>query len=86
MHKINNRGQSTVEYVLLVAAVIAVMVAFTTNNNSGGFREQLNSTLGDASGQMTNLSGRFAGSEAGSNGSSYSGQQVTYNVNPTQAE
>jgi len=30
--KINNkRGQSTVEYVLLVTAVVAVMIAFSTN-------------------------------------------------------
>ena len=38
MYKNNKRGQSTVEYVLLVAAVIAVMIAFTTNQNSGGFQ------------------------------------------------
>ncbi len=45
MYKINKRGQSTVEYVLLVAAVIAVMIAFTTNQNTGGFQATMNSTL-----------------------------------------
>jgi len=41
----NKRGQSTVEYILLVTAVVAVMVIFATNNNQGGFRNTLNSTL-----------------------------------------
>jgi Flp pilus assembly pilin Flp len=85
MYKINKKGQSTVEYVLLVAAVIAVMVAFTTNKNSGGFQDTLNTALGDASDQMSNLSGRFKQSDAGTNGSSYSNtaEVANYTVDPT---
>jgi len=79
MHRINKRGQSTVEYVLLVAAVIAVMVAFSTSKNSG-VQSQLCSTLQDATDQMTNLSGRFGGSEAGTNGVS---PTSTYTFDPT---
>jgi Flp pilus assembly pilin Flp len=78
MYKINKRGQSTVEYVLLVAAVIAVMIAFATGNKSGSFQNELSGTLSDAAGQMSNMSGRLAGSEAGTNGSSAAS---TYTVN-----
>jgi Flp pilus assembly pilin Flp len=78
MYKINKRGQSTVEYVLLVAAVIAVMIAFATNQNSGGFQATLNTTLGSASDQMSNMADRLAGSEKGTNGASAAS---TYSVN-----
>jgi Flp pilus assembly pilin Flp len=40
----NKRGQSTVEYVLLVTAVLAVIIAFVSTNK-GGFQNQLNTTL-----------------------------------------
>jgi Flp pilus assembly pilin Flp len=43
----NKRGQSTVEYVLLVTAVLAVIIAFTSKSN-GPLQTQLNSTLGNA--------------------------------------
>jgi uncharacterized protein (UPF0333 family) len=85
MYKINKRGQSTVEYVLLVAAVIAVMIAFATNQHSGGFQATLNTTLGSASDQMSNMSARIAKGTQGSTGTSY-GQTDTasYTVNATQ--
>lgn len=45
MYRLKNRkGQSTVEYILLVTAVVAVMIMFATNNN-GGLRGKLNATL-----------------------------------------
>jgi Flp pilus assembly pilin Flp len=44
----NKRGQSTVEYVLLVTAVIAVIIAFTTGTNKNGLQDQLNTTLNAA--------------------------------------
>lgn len=69
MHKINKRGQSTVEYILLVAAVIAVMVAFTTNPNAG-VQNQLNSTLGAAYQQVSDMSDRYTNAEPVTNGNS----------------
>ena len=49
MHIKNKKGQSTVEYVLLVTAVIAVIIAFVTGGSGkGGLQNQLCSTLNDA--------------------------------------
>ena len=50
----NNRGQSTVEYVLLVTAVVAVMIAFATNNGTG-IQQHLNTTLSTAATQMNTM-------------------------------
>ena len=83
MHKINKRGQSTVEYILLVAAVIAVMVAFTTNSGTG-VQKQLNITLDTAANQMSDVAGRLSDSEAGTNASST--YVSNYTVNPQQVE
>lgn len=49
----NKRGQSTVEYILLVTAVIGVLIVFTTNKNNG-FQAQLNDTLSSVSSQIGN--------------------------------
>ena len=48
MHIKNKKGQSTVEYVLLVTAVIAVIIAFTTGTGQNSLQGQLNSTLNAA--------------------------------------
>ena len=37
------KGQSTLEYIILVAAVVAALVVFLTGNNSM-FRQAINST------------------------------------------
>ena len=63
----NKRGQSTVEYVLLVTAVVAVVIAMVTSNKSG-LQSQLNSTLNSAVEQIGNMSDRLTSSEAGSLG------------------
>ena len=50
------KGQSTVEYILLATAVIAVMIFFTTDKNTG-LQGRLGNTLNatsDAIGGMTN--------------------------------
>ena len=47
MHIKNKRGQSTVEYILLVTAVVAVMIVFSTSQNTG-LQNQMNSTLNSA--------------------------------------
>lgn len=54
------KGQSTLEYIILVTAVIVVIILFMANNNSP-FKVALNDTLGDATEQMTNSSGRIQG-------------------------
>jgi Flp pilus assembly pilin Flp len=82
MYKINKRGQSTVEYVLLVAAVIAVMIAFTTNKTTG-LQQHMNATLDDAASQMDTMSGKFAGAYNASAGSSPN-SQISVNVTSSQ--
>ena len=59
------RGQSTVEYILLVTAVIGVMIFFLTNKNSG-LQGKLNSTLDTASNSIGNMSSRLDKSHEGS--------------------
>lgn len=48
----NKRGQSTVEYVLLATAVIAVIIALVGTKGSQ-FQTQLNSTLNTAIGDLS---------------------------------
>jgi Flp pilus assembly pilin Flp len=51
MHIKNKRGQSTVEYILLVTAVVAVMIVFATSQN-GGIQGQLCGILNTAANGM----------------------------------
>jgi len=62
MHIKNKRGQSTVEYVLLVTAVVAVMIAFSTGSNSS-FKTQLNSALNSVASDMNTMASSLAGSQ-----------------------
>ena len=48
------KGQSTVEYILLVTAVIAVVVLFTTGNGNNSFRHGLNQVLNSTTQDMLN--------------------------------
>ncbi len=52
------RGQSTVEYILLVTAVIAVIVLFTAGNNSL-FQQRLNSVFNSTTQDMLNVASRL---------------------------
>ena len=55
----NNRtGQSTVEYILLVTAVVAVMIVFATNNNSG-FRGKMTNALDETTNDMIDIAGKL---------------------------
>jgi Flp pilus assembly pilin Flp len=63
MHIKNKRGQSTVEYVLLMTAVVAVIIAMVTSNKSG-LQSQLNSTLNTAINDIGDMTNRLQGSEA----------------------
>ena len=49
-----NQGQSTVEYILLVTAVVAVVILFTTGNNSM-FQQRLNSVFNSTTQDMLNV-------------------------------
>lgn len=54
------KGQSTVEYIVLVAAVLGVILVFL--GPSGVFQGVLNGILGQATNGMTTLSNRIANS------------------------
>ena len=49
-----HKGQSTVEYILLVTAVIAVVILFTSTPN-GLFPQRLYQVLNDTSQEMLNV-------------------------------
>ncbi len=51
----NKRAQSTVEYVILVAIVISVILAFT----NGVFKTAFNSTLQQATNGMEDMANRL---------------------------
>jgi len=54
------KAQSTVEYMLLVAAVIAVVVMFTTGQGSGGFQHGLNQVFNQTTQDMVNVANRLS--------------------------
>ncbi len=56
----NRKGQSTVEYILLVTAVLVVIIFFV--GPTGVFRGKLNSTLDEVTNGMANMGSRIAGS------------------------
>ena len=52
-HKRANNGQSTVEYIVLATAVIAVVILFVVNpNTKDGFQQRLNGMIGTAANRM----------------------------------
>lgn len=58
----SKKGQSTVEYIVLVTAVLAVAILFLTSPK-GPFQTRLNSTLSTVTGQMTNMADRLSASQ-----------------------
>jgi Flp pilus assembly pilin Flp len=80
MHIKNKRGQSTVEYVLLMTAVVAVIIAMVTSNK-GGLQGQLNSTLNTAIEGIGTMGDRLAGSQQTSTTTNGT-PAYTVNVNP----
>jgi hypothetical protein len=77
--KSNRRGQSTVEYIVLVSAVIAVMIVFLTNKNTG-LQAKLNTTLEDTADQIGNMSDRLEKSHSLTNEAS---GKSAWSVDPT---
>ena len=54
------KGQSTLEYIILVTAVIAIILVFL--GPTGIFRNRFNQTLGSATNGMINMAGRLENS------------------------
>jgi Flp pilus assembly pilin Flp len=55
----SHKGQSTVEYILLVTAVIAVVILFTTTKGQNSFQNSLNSVLNTTTQDMLNVASRL---------------------------
>jgi Flp pilus assembly pilin Flp len=51
-------GQSTVEYILLVTAVVGVIILFTVGNNST-FQTRINSVFNTTTQDMLNVASRL---------------------------
>lgn len=71
------RGQSTVEYVLLMTAVVAVIILMVTQPKTG-LQGQLTNTINSAVGQVGTMSDRLATSEPASGPGNF---QSNYVVN-----
>lgn len=56
------KGQSTVEYVILVTAVIVVVLGFVGSSGPGGFRAALNETYRQATNGMTDMANLLSNS------------------------
>ena len=54
----NRKGQSTLEYIILVSAIIAIILIFL--GPSGIFQKRLNATLDQVSNGMSNMSDRIS--------------------------
>ena len=57
----NKKGQSTLEYIVLVTAVIAVLIIFL--GPTGVFQNRVNQTLDQATNSMVNMANRLATSQ-----------------------
>jgi Flp pilus assembly pilin Flp len=66
--KNKKRGQSTVEYVLLMTAVVAVIIAFVSTKNNGGLQDQLGNNLNTVVGDIGDMGTRLSGSHAAAPG------------------
>ena len=50
-----HKGQSTVEYIMLVTAVTLVVVLFTTGKGTGTFQDGLNQVFNETTQDMINM-------------------------------
>ncbi len=62
---IKNRGQSTMEYVILLAGIVLFLVIFLGRN--GYFFQQVNYTYRNVTSEMSTVATRFVGSHVSSN-------------------
>ena len=61
-----HKGQSTVEYILLVTAVIGVIILFTAGNGSV-FQKSMNSVFNTTTQDMLNVASRLQDNAANMN-------------------
>ncbi len=61
----NSLGQSTMEYVILLAGIILFLVIFLGRN--GYFFQQVNYTYSNVAGEMSTVATRFADSHTAGN-------------------
>ena len=54
-----HKGQSTVEYILLVSAVTLVIILFTTGTGPGTFQDGLNQVFNGTTQEMINVANRL---------------------------
>ena len=82
MHIKNKKGQSTVEYVLLMTAVVAVIIGFVATKN-GGFQGTLNTNLNSAVSDIGTMSDKLTASHESPlvPGNATTGTPVGYSVN-----
>ena len=57
----SKKGQSTVEYIILVAGVVAILIVFV-GSSSSPFRTALNTTYGTATNGMNTMATRLMNS------------------------
>ncbi len=62
----SRKGQSTLEYIILVTAVIAVLIIFL-NPNTGVFVNRVNATYGEVTNGIGTLSGQLTQSWTNAN-------------------
>ena len=60
-NKMKEKGQSTLEYLLLVTAVVAALIVFLTPG-SGVFSDQFNESLSDTSSGISVMANKLRGS------------------------
>jgi hypothetical protein len=80
MHIKNKRGQSTVEYILLVTAVVAVIIAFESGNGSGTFKNTLSDTLNSATQDISSMQDRLTQGHAETNSTDAGTPSLSQNV------
>ena len=54
------KGQSTLEYIILVTGILVVIIAFLKPN--GPFSQAFNTTITTTQGEMVNMANRLGGS------------------------
>jgi len=75
----NKKGQSTVEYILLVTAVLAVIIVFVTGNKSM-FKTTLVNAVNSSIQDINTEAAQFSGSHTASSPSGGTEPIITINV------
>ena len=64
----NKKGQSTVEYIILVTGVVMVMIMFLVTGDKSPFKQKLNGTLDTVADGMVDITGAAVDSHIGATG------------------